>query len=191
MSMNNNRTAPFSIQQSVQKLGQNLSKSINQLSNQADILVVNFNGDNNYIGLATSAGPISSGPGIGQQRSFSGSSFFKSNLQQLGARRATKMSARSSVVMMATGPSVSGEAVDVKEDHMDKEMAKLSNKMGIDDCDVKGKKVLMRVDFNVPMKDGEVTDPKRISSTIPSIQYLLNNGAKSVILMSHMGRPDG
>ena len=49
----------------------------------------------------------------------------------------------------------------------------------------------MRVDFNVPMKDGVVTDPKRIVSTLPSINYLLDNSAKSVILMSHMGRPKG
>lgn len=90
--------------------------------------------------------------------------------------------------MSAGGPVVSGAAVEVKEDHMD---AKFSNKLGMDEIDVKGKKVLMRVDFNVPMKDGEVTDPKRITSTIPSIKHLLDNGAKSVILMSHMGRPDG
>jgi len=49
----------------------------------------------------------------------------------------------------------------------------------------------MRVDFNVPMKDGEITDPKRIVSTIPTIKYLLDSGAKSVVLMSHLGRPDG
>jgi len=49
----------------------------------------------------------------------------------------------------------------------------------------------MRVDFNVPLKDGKVTDPKRISSTIPSIKYLKEQGAKSIILMSHCGRPDG
>jgi phosphoglycerate kinase len=109
----------------------------------------------------------------------------------MGRRSTLGSNPRSSVVMMAHGPSVSGGSVDIKEDHMDKEMAKLSNKMGIDDIDVKGKKILMRVDFNVPMKDGKVTDPKRISSTIPSIKYLLDHGAKSVILMSHMGRPDG
>jgi len=49
----------------------------------------------------------------------------------------------------------------------------------------------MRVDFNVPMKDGVITDPKRIVSTLPSINYLLDNGAASVILMSHRGRPKG
>jgi phosphoglycerate kinase len=56
---------------------------------------------------------------------------------------------------------------------------------------IKDKKVLMRVDFNVPMKDGVITDPKRIVSTLPSINYLLENGAASVILMSHRGRPKG
>ena len=49
----------------------------------------------------------------------------------------------------------------------------------------------MRVDFNVPMKDGVVSDPKRIVSTLPSINYLLDHGAESVVLMSHMGRPKG
>lgn len=69
----------------------------------------------------------------------------------------------------------------------------LSQKLAIDDIpdQIKDKRVLMRVDFNVPMKDGEITDPKRIVSTIPSIQYLLEAGAKSVVLMSHMGRPNG
>ena len=69
----------------------------------------------------------------------------------------------------------------------------LSRKLAIDHIPhlIKDKKVLMRVDFNVPMKEGVITDPKRIVSTLPSINYLLDNGAKSVILMSHMGRPKG
>merc|ERR1711907_319069 len=69
----------------------------------------------------------------------------------------------------------------------------LAKKMGIDAIPhlIKDSRVLMRVDFNVPMKDGQVTDPKRIVSTLPSIDYLLDNGAKSVVLMSHMGRPKG
>lgn len=49
----------------------------------------------------------------------------------------------------------------------------------------------MRADFNVPVKNGVVADPNRIKSTIPSIKYCLENGAKSVILMSHLGRPKG
>jgi phosphoglycerate kinase len=78
------------------------------------------------------------------------------------------------------------------KDEEEKEGGSL-NKLAIDDNPelIKDKRVLMRVDFNVPMKDGEVTDPKRITSTIPSIKYLLDQGAKSVILMSHRGRPNG
>ena len=65
-------------------------------------------------------------------------------------------------------------------------------KKSIDQIDVKGKRVLMRVDFNVPMdKEGNITNTKRIDATIPTIKYALENGAKAVILMSHLGRPDG
>lgn len=69
----------------------------------------------------------------------------------------------------------------------------LSKKLAIDHIPhlIKGKRVLMRVDFNVPIKGGKITDPTRITSTLPSIQYCLDNGAKSVVLMSHLGRPDG
>lgn len=61
---------------------------------------------------------------------------------------------------------------------------------------IKGQRVLMRVDFNVPLKQGasgafEISDSKRIVSTLPSIKYCLENGARSVVLMSHLGRPDG
>ena len=69
----------------------------------------------------------------------------------------------------------------------------LARKLAIDHIPhlIKGSRVLMRVDFNVPMKDGQITDPKRIVATLPSINYLLDQGAKSVVLMSHMGRPKG
>lgn len=60
----------------------------------------------------------------------------------------------------------------------------------IDDLDVAGKRVLMRVDFNVPMKDGKVTSTTRIDRTVPSIKELLGKGAK-VIILSHLGRPKG
>lgn len=49
----------------------------------------------------------------------------------------------------------------------------------------------MRVDFNVPMKDGAITNNQRITAAVPTIQFALDNGAKSIVLMSHLGRPDG
>ncbi|MBQ9710250.1 MAG: phosphoglycerate kinase [Clostridia bacterium] len=63
-------------------------------------------------------------------------------------------------------------------------------KMSIKDVDVNGKKCLVRVDFNVPMKDGKITDETRINGALPTIQYLIDNNAK-VILCSHMGKPKG
>ena len=62
------------------------------------------------------------------------------------------------------------------------------NKKSIKDVQVKGKKCLVRVDFNVPMKDGQITDENRITGALPTIKYLVENGAK-VILCSHMGKP--
>ena len=63
-------------------------------------------------------------------------------------------------------------------------------KLTIEDLHVQGKTVFMRVDFNVPMENGTITDDNRIVEALPSIRYLLNHGAK-VILASHLGRPKG
>ncbi|XP_019869178.1 probable phosphoglycerate kinase [Aethina tumida] len=65
------------------------------------------------------------------------------------------------------------------------------NKLSIDKVDLNGKRVLMRVDFNVPIKDGKVASKQRIVAALDSIKYALNQNAKSVVLMSHLGRPDG
>ena len=65
------------------------------------------------------------------------------------------------------------------------------DKLSLEKLDVRNKRVLMRVDFNVPLKDGKITNNQRIVAALPSIKFCLENGAKSVVLMSHLGRPNG
>lgn len=65
------------------------------------------------------------------------------------------------------------------------------NKKSLTSAELKDKRVLMRVDFNVPMQNGQITNTQRIDGAVPSIKECLNKGASQVILMSHMGRPNG
>ena len=66
----------------------------------------------------------------------------------------------------------------------------MNQKLSLKDLPIEGQRVLMRVDFNVPIENGKITDDSRITASLPSIEYVLKQGA-SLILMSHLGRPKG
>ena len=63
------------------------------------------------------------------------------------------------------------------------------NKKTIEDVNVKGKRVLLRCDLNVPIHDGKITDDQRIKASVPTIKYLATHGAK-VVICSHLGKPE-
>jgi len=65
-------------------------------------------------------------------------------------------------------------------------------KLTLKDIDLKNKTVLVRADFNVPLDpDFNITDDTRIRATLPTLKYILDNGAKKLVVISHLGRPDG
>jgi len=82
-------------------------------------------------------------------------------------------------------PSATSECLCPDDD------ANVGNKLSVDRLDLENKRVLIRVDFNVPMKGIEITNNQRIAAALPTIRYALEHGARSVVLMSHLGRPDG
>ena len=64
-------------------------------------------------------------------------------------------------------------------------------KLSIRDVDLANQRVVMRVDFNVPMKNGKITNNQRITAAVPTIKFALDGGASSIVLLSHLGRPEG
>merc|ERR1712123_461693 len=86
-----------------------------------------------------------------------------------------------------------GRGLSEKHRQLQDRLAMELNKLPINLLPIAGERVFMRCDFNVPQdkKTGAITNPARIVAAIPSIKYCLDNGAKSVVLCSHLGRPDG
>eukprot|EP00931_Biecheleriopsis_adriatica_P106197 TRINITY_DN806_c0_g1_i2.p1 TRINITY_DN806_c0_g1~~TRINITY_DN806_c0_g1_i2.p1 ORF type:complete len:569 (+),score=197.22 TRINITY_DN806_c0_g1_i2:34-1707(+) len=115
------------------------------------------------------------------------------------ATAAAKWNMEDKVHFVSTGGGASLELLEGKKlpgiaalDDKRQASSMVLQKKTVANIDVKGKRVLMRVDFNVPQDDsGAITNTQRIVGAIPTIQLALEKGAKAVILMSHLGRPDG
>ena len=67
----------------------------------------------------------------------------------------------------------------------------METRQSLKDTNVRGQTVLLRVDYNVPMKDGKITDDLRIRETIPTLELLAKKGARRIVIISHLGRPKG
>src|SRR6478735_7139005 len=80
--------------------------------------------------------------------------------------------------------------MDLRDKNCYRALVSTQNKLFVEDLNLSGKRVIVRVDFNVPLKDGVVESDKRLKESLPTIKYLREKGAKT-ILMSHLGRPDG
>ncbi|ERE79841.1 phosphoglycerate kinase 1 [Cricetulus griseus] len=94
-------------------------------------------------------------------------------------------------LLASTGnPESEGQIIYLTGNPYDKN-SKLSNKLTLDKLEVKKKQVMMSVDFNVPMKNNQITNNQRIKAAVPSIKFCLDCGAKSVVLMIHLGQTDG
>lgn len=93
-----------------------------------------------------------------------------------------------------TSSNIHSSNLSPKHNHLEEgKMSQLLAKLGIEHIKdlIPQKRILIRVDFNVPMKDGRITNNQRIVGALKTIQFCLDNKAKSVVLMSHLGRPDG